>query len=198
MSKLASFTGMALKNLFSKPATTKYPEVPREYPKRARGHVSINIDECILCGMCMRNCPPRAIKVDRAAGNWSINRFDCVQCGYCTEVCPKKCLEMTPGYQEPQPQKQEEVYHKPVAAKPVAQAAVKAESGSGSEAKADAGSVPCADTDVCVFCTLCAKKCPVQALTVDRAEKVWKVDEDTCIGCGLCADNCPKKCIKMK
>ena len=55
--------------------------------------------------MCMRSCPPGAIKVDRAGKTWSINRFDCIQCGYCAEKCPKKCLSITPGYQEPGPEK---------------------------------------------------------------------------------------------
>ena len=208
MSKLASFTGIALKNLFSKPATTKYPEVPREYPERTRGHVAINIDDCILCGMCMRNCPPGAIKVDRAASTWSIQRFDCVQCGYCTEVCPKKCLSMVPGYPEPQPEKQAEVHQKPVVEKTVTATGKTAATGkttvAGNAAEdgktttsGSAGLHPQADTSVCVFCTLCAKKCPVSALTVDREQKVWKVDADTCIGCGLCEQNCPKKCISM-
>ena len=95
------FTKQVMKNLFSKPATTQYPFVPKEYPERTRGHVDINKDQCILCGMCMRSCPPGAITVDRPGKTWTINRFDCIQCGYCVEKCPKKCLSITPGYQEP-------------------------------------------------------------------------------------------------
>lgn len=98
---LMSFTKIALKNLFSKPATTAYPFEPKVYPERTRGHVEINENNCILCGMCMRSCPPGAITVDKANLKWSINRFDCIQCGYCVEKCPKKCLSIVPGYQEP-------------------------------------------------------------------------------------------------
>ena len=57
---------------------------------------------------------------------------------------------------------------------------------------------PQADTQVCVYCTLCARKCPEQAITVDRSEKVWSLNKDDCISCGLCQQNCPKKCIAMK
>lgn len=114
MSKVMSFTGTVLKNLFSKPATTKYPAVPKEYPERTRGHVEIDIENCILCGMCMRSCPPRAIQVDRAGSKWSIERFDCIQCGYCVEKCPKKCLKIVPGYTEPQQKKSRFVVDKPV------------------------------------------------------------------------------------
>ena len=114
MSHFMSFTKLALKNLFSKPATTTYPYKPAEYPERSRGHIEIDFDDCILCGMCMRSCPPGAIKVDRNQGDWSINRFDCVQCGYCAEKCPKKCHHIVPGYQEPGAQKYEEKRHRDV------------------------------------------------------------------------------------
>ena len=51
------FSKQAIKNLFSKPATSNYPFTPKEYPERSRGHIEINIDDCIMCGMCMRKCP---------------------------------------------------------------------------------------------------------------------------------------------
>ena len=57
--------------------------------------------------------------------------------------------------------------------------------------------LPVNDPAKCVYCTLCAKKCPAGALTVDRAAKTWTLDEDKCIACGTCHDVCPKKCIIM-
>lgn len=105
MSKPLAFAGKALKNLFSKPATTAYPFEPAKYPERTRGHVEIDESQCILCGMCMRSCPPGAIKVDKPSLKWTINGFDCIQCGYCVEKCPKKCLSIVPGYTEPGPEK---------------------------------------------------------------------------------------------
>ena len=80
--KLLPFAGTALKNLFSKPATTGYPFEEAHYPERMRGHVEIRVEDCISCGLCARSCPPGALQVDRAAGTWTINRFDCVQCGH--------------------------------------------------------------------------------------------------------------------
>lgn len=182
MPKFMPFAGTMLKNLFSKPVTTAYPAKPAVYPERSRGHVEIAIDQCIMCGLCSRNCPPRAITVDRATGTWTINRFDCVQCGYCTEVCPKKCLTINPGYQTPGAEKKEAVYQKTVEEK----------------AAAPAGGKPVSNMEQCVFCTLCAKKCPQEAITVVRAEKKWELDAEKCVGCGLCAASCLKKCIEMK
>ena len=54
---------------------------------------------------------------------------------------------------------------------------------------------PVADMSKCIFCTLCAKKCPQEAIEVNRAEKTWKLNEDDCIACGNCETVCPKKAI---
>ena len=91
------FAGTVLKNLFSKPATVGYPFEPAHYPERMRGHVEIRIEDCISCGLCARNCPPGALKVDRAAGTWTINRFDCVQCGNLHQCLPQKVSEHCAG-----------------------------------------------------------------------------------------------------
>ena len=111
------FAGSVLKNLFSKPATTGYPFEPAHYPERMRGHVEIQIENCISCGLCARSCPPGALKVDRAAGTWTINRFDCVQCGNCVNVCPKKCLAIVPGYTAPRRPKKQRDFHPPQSAR---------------------------------------------------------------------------------
>ena len=54
---------------------------------------------------------------------------------------------------------------------------------------------PVQDPSKCVYCTICARKCPAGALTVDRAAKTWTLDEDACVGCGTCAEACPKDAI---
>ena len=51
------FAHTALKNLFSKPATTGYPFEPVKYPERMRGHVQIKIEDCISCGLCAEEYP---------------------------------------------------------------------------------------------------------------------------------------------
>ena len=105
-SRIMAFTWATMKNLFSKPVTKNYPAQPIQYPEGARGHIEIDIDECISCGLCERNCPPGALKVEKPPkGTWSINRFDCIVCGYCVSNCPKSCLHMVTGYQEPMDEK---------------------------------------------------------------------------------------------
>ncbi|MFO1499733.1 MAG: 4Fe-4S binding protein [Verrucomicrobiota bacterium] len=51
--------------------------------------------------------------------------------------------------------------------------------------------------DNCVYCTVCAKKCPTGALTVLRAHKKWIIDRLRCISCGYCVEACPKKSLEL-
>ncbi len=98
---IMNFTGRVLKNLFSRPATTKYPTIKKTFPAATRGHIEINVDDCIFCSMCAKRCPSDAIAVDRAAKKWEISPYSCCQCGECVAVCPKKCLFMKNEYTAP-------------------------------------------------------------------------------------------------
>lgn len=174
---IMDFTKFALKNLFSKPATKNYPAVPRDYPERSRGHIEIQIDDCIMCGMCQRKCPSGAITVDRAAKTWTIERMGCVQCANCVEGCPKKCLSIVPGYTAPSGKKVIDSYSQPVEDK---------------EGAAAAGKIV-NDISKCILCGLCARKCPQECITVDRTgAKTWSIDRSKCVQCGACIDACLK------
>lgn len=173
MSIIMNFTQIALKNLFSKPATSQYPFKPKEYPEKSRGHVEINIDDCILCGICSRKCMSGAITVDRNNKTWTIERMGCVQCQACVNACPKNCLTMAAGYTPPSTEKTVNTYAKPV-----------------EETKA--GKIV-NDMSKCILCGLCARKCPQECITVDRTgEKTWSIDRDKCVQCGACIDACIK------
>ena len=51
--------------------------------------------------------------------------------------------------------------------------------------------------DQCTFCTLCQKKCPTDAIVVDREKKTWVIEPMRCITCNACVDACPKHCLEM-
>jgi ech hydrogenase subunit F len=54
------------------------------------------------------------------------------------------------------------------------------------------------DFPKCIHCTICAKKCPADAINVDRANKVWEIEHLRCVACGACVEVCPKKCLTME
>lgn len=86
------------KNIFSKPSTRRYPFVQREPFKGARGHIEVDIDQCIFCGICSKQCPTNAITVDKDEKSWAIDKYKCIICEYCTEKCPRKCISSKADY----------------------------------------------------------------------------------------------------
>ncbi len=121
---------MIMRSLFKKPATLMYPVIPRQWQERTRGHIEIQINDCIFCGICQKKCPTNAITVDKAKRSWTIERMQCIQCSCCVEVCPKKCLTNENPYTTPSTEKVVDTYvgeapePKPVVeAKPAAEAA---------------------------------------------------------------------------
>ena len=89
---------MTLRSMFKKPETTLYPFEKKSQPVGLKGQVVCDPETCILCGMCMRNCPTDSITVSREDRTWAINHYSCVQCYYCVNTCPKSCLAMLPDY----------------------------------------------------------------------------------------------------
>ena len=172
---------MVMRSLFKKPATLMYPVIPRDFGEKTRGHIEVDMNACILCGICGRKCPTDAITVNKDAKTWSIQRMQCIQCSCCVEVCPKKCLENISNYTTPDVIKIVDTFEKPEDPKAEAASADK--------------SLKCDDT--CVFCGICVKKCPAEAITVDRGEKKWEVDNEKCTRCGLCVEDCPKKSLSI-
>jgi NADH:ubiquinone oxidoreductase subunit F (NADH-binding)/(2Fe-2S) ferredoxin/Pyruvate/2-oxoacid:ferredoxin oxidoreductase delta subunit len=50
------------------------------------------------------------------------------------------------------------------------------------------------DADLCTGCTLCAQRCPQQAISGERKEP-HVIDDALCIRCGVCRDVCPKDAV---
>ena len=53
------------------------------------------------------------------------------------------------------------------------------------------------DPDLCKGCSLCAKKCPVGAIS-GEIKSPFTIDQDKCIKCGACIDSCKFKAIYKK
>jgi len=53
------------------------------------------------------------------------------------------------------------------------------------------------DIEKCIFCSICATKCPSRCITVDKKAGTWTCDPFACIYCGICVDNCPTSCLSQ-
>jgi formate hydrogenlyase subunit 6/NADH:ubiquinone oxidoreductase subunit I len=86
------------RSLLGKPATLMHPQRPREYSAATRGRVENEIERCIFCRLCEKNCPTDAILVNKEKKEWQIDSLKCCTCRRCVEVCPKTCLLMRNVY----------------------------------------------------------------------------------------------------
>jgi NADH-quinone oxidoreductase subunit I len=105
-----------------KPApVTMYPDVQEIPVSRARGVISLDVDNCTVCMLCARECPDWCIYIEghkeeqppakeggRPRVRATLDRFDidyslCMYCGICVEVCPFDALFWTPEYEYSEP-----------------------------------------------------------------------------------------------
>ena len=206
------FVKEAISQLFSKSSCAMYPAVPSEAAPRYRGRIVYHADKCINCGMCERVCAGGAISrtVEKLEGDegekitQTFNLGSCTFCGHCADFCSTHSIELTQDYHMVATNEDDLLVSGSFIKKPIKKAAPKADATTQCQAAAavdapkprDDGK-PVNDPAKCVYCTLCAKKCPAGALEVDRGAKTWKLDEDKCVACGTCAEVCPKNAIIM-
>jgi ech hydrogenase subunit F len=51
--------------------------------------------------------------------------------------------------------------------------------------------------DPCIYCGICMRTCPADAIKVTRNEQLWELNAFRCIICGECVNKCPKKCLSI-
>lgn len=196
----------ALSKLFSKSSCDMYPVVPKEAAPRYRGRIVYHADKCINCGMCERVCSGNAItrKIEKTDEGDKItltfNLGSCTFCATCADFCTTHAIEFTGDYHMVATKEEDLLVSGTFIKKPPVRKPAPAAAPAAATAKCAApveDSKPHSDPEKCVYCTLCAKKCPVGAIEVDRANKTWVLDAEKCVGCGTCAEACPKKCITL-
>ncbi len=217
------FLKEAVKGLFSKSSCDMYPVKPAEAAPHYRGRIVYHPDKCINCMMCERVCSGNAIThtIEKTDEGDKVTRTfylgSCTFCATCADFCNHGAIEFTGDYHMIATKEEDLMVtgsfikkppvKKPAPPKPAAPAAApkaeetpkaeapKTEAAPAAEVKPRDDGKPVQDPSKCVYCTICARKCPAGALTVDRAAKTWVLDEDLCVGCGTCAESCPKKAI---
>ena len=93
--------GLAIKNLFRKPATQVHQFGEEGIQKGYRGKLLYDPTSCINCVMCMRDCPTGAITIENHGTKEEkdmhayLNVGRCIFCCQCADTCPKKCISFS-------------------------------------------------------------------------------------------------------
>lgn len=90
----------ALRSMFSKPFTVRYPSVPSPSPEGFRGMPEFEEKNCMGCGACAEICPGGAIRVIDGRDVRRIELFygSCTFCALCEKCCPVEGIKLTQEY----------------------------------------------------------------------------------------------------
>ena len=73
--------------------------LPRFLKNALRNHLTTRpeqiVKKCILCGACVRACPPQVITIEGQKLKFDYRR--CIRCFCCRELCPEKALAVRQG-----------------------------------------------------------------------------------------------------
>ena len=86
-------------SFFRKPATQLYPQERTHPAESYRGKLSFSPVACTGCGLCVKDCPAKAIELamlDRAAKRFVMKYHmeRCLYCGQCEISCKFKCINL--------------------------------------------------------------------------------------------------------
>lgn len=104
------FTEIMKSLLVEKRATVLYPIERLTPPERFRGRLHYDAKSCILCGLCVRDCPGDVIKRvkrtltadDGSTYEGWVLEFEmdrCIFCGQCAESCDKGSITFSHDFE---------------------------------------------------------------------------------------------------
>ncbi|UTB32624.1 MAG: 4Fe-4S binding protein [Methanobacterium sp. ERen5] len=139
-------------------------------PKRS---IKVLEDNCIGCGACMSECPVKCIELEMPSPVHIDDR--CVHCGKCIETCQFDAIELAEEYFKVENGK---IFFKRDALTGQREGKI------------------VTDVAACMACGICVRKCPTNALRLEKDEVL--VDTEKCILCGECDIICTVNAIKLK
>lgn len=88
--KRRNLLSSALESFTNSRATVSYPSTPLKLPPEHRGAVMLLAEKCVGCGLCARDCPAKALVLEKKSrGSYRLVHYpaNCAYCGQCEESC---------------------------------------------------------------------------------------------------------------
>jgi len=100
---LAHLLPEALRTLFGRRVTVRFPFEPLDLPSYYRGKVVIQEELCVGCGACVRDCPAFGLELEREGkGKFRLVLYHdrCTYCGQCQDSCRQGAIELVNEFAE--------------------------------------------------------------------------------------------------
>jgi len=147
-------------------------------------YMKIDYSKCVECELCAAVCPTHAItmviKDGRVIPSYDVDL--CVFCHKCVEICPTEAISPEVKFPEKAEKAPEKVPESPL-----------------EKAGLLRYRTIQIDRNICTGCTLCARVCPTEAITMkDVAGRLLPIyNINKCLFCGQCYEACPVDAIKF-
>ena len=80
----------AIRAFIRRPGTTRFPYEPAEFHFAYRGQVRAIPENCVGCGLCVRDCPANALVLEKRSKDSFTLRHYAERCAYCAQ-CEYSC-----------------------------------------------------------------------------------------------------------
>jgi len=89
---------LSIVDALSRNETVRYPDAELTLPQGYRGAIQLDENKCTGCGLCIRDCPAKALEMEkesRSVYKIIYHPARCAYCGQCEHTCHRQAITHT-------------------------------------------------------------------------------------------------------